>query len=217
MLNKKFKPGNYVSNVILSYKNPSCYSFNLFPLSFELPSFQSSSLVYVWAWVDKKKPLISLFTAQSPHTPFLSKFSVWSWVSLLTVFVRKSLHICGMGSVFASITKGDKHRAPQTGASNGRHVLSDGPEGLKAKVGVQGPAARNLPASSHSRLGPPRSGLRLRVPAASSAVSASTRPFFWGPPCSSTTSSSQLRLLWPYSPNKATVWGSGGQTVNGRF
>ena len=23
MLNKKFKPGNYVSNVILSYKNPS--------------------------------------------------------------------------------------------------------------------------------------------------------------------------------------------------
>lgn len=110
----------------LSYKNPFCFSFNPFPLSCELPSFQSSSLVYVWAWVDKEKPRISL-TAQSPHRQLVQILRLV--VSLPSdVLVRKSLQMCEMGSVFASITKGDKRRAPQTRASNARHVLSDSPK-----------------------------------------------------------------------------------------
>lgn len=86
-----------------------------------------------------------------PNSPFGREPPHWPSSS------GKSLQICGMGSVFAS---------PQTRASNGTHVLSDGSEGLKAKVGVQGPAARNLPASPHSRLGRP----------APASASASLRP-----------------------------------------
>ena len=98
----------------LSYKNPSCHSFSLFPLSCEFPSFQSSSLVYVWDWVDKKKPLISLFASPSPHIGLVQILHFV--VRLPTDRLRQegSLQICGMRNMFVSITKGEQHRAPHT-------------------------------------------------------------------------------------------------------
>ena len=110
-----------------------------------------------WLGLTRKSPLFLcsqpslLIHRFCPNSPFGREPPHWPSSS------GKSLQICGMGSVFAS---------PQTRASNGTHVLSDGSEGLKAKVGVQGPAARNLPASPHSRLGRP----------APASASASLRP-----------------------------------------
>lgn len=57
------------------------------------------------------------------------KFSVCREPPRSDVLVRKSLQMREMGSVFASIIKGDKRRAPQTRAwVNARHVLSDSPK-----------------------------------------------------------------------------------------
>lgn len=77
--------------------------------------------------VDKEKPR-DLLTAQSPHRQ-LVQFLHALVVSLPSdVLVRKSLQMCEMGSVFASITKGDKREPHRPGASNARHVLSDSPK-----------------------------------------------------------------------------------------